>query len=150
MYKCYILFVNKNVIYIIIKLFCIGPVTGPRSFTLAREPNTVKPVLSSDLKIDKTKAWKPFGVLMQVKSILQYFWPALSDYLSWKPIFPPSFEWPLKTGFTVADQGPVIGPIWNHLINNIIVKTGQVFNTCYLDSLYIPNWLFIWLRLLCT
>ena len=34
-------------------------------------------------------------------SILQYFWPALSDYWSWKPIFWSSFEWPLKTCVTV-------------------------------------------------
>ena len=34
-------------------------------------------------------------------SILQYFWPALSDNRSWKPIFGLLFEWPLKTGFTV-------------------------------------------------
>ena len=48
------------------------------------------------------------GSLMKVKSIaefspwsiLQYFWPALSDNRSWKPIFG-IFVWPLKTGFTV-------------------------------------------------
>ena len=40
------------------------------------------------------------------RSILQYFWPAFSDYWSWKPIFWFSFEWPLKTCFTVvADLG---------------------------------------------
>ena len=33
---------------------------------------------------------------MQVKSILQYFWPSFSSYLSLS-----NFEWPLKTGFTV-------------------------------------------------
>ena len=36
-------------------------------------------------------------------SILQYFWSALSDNRSWKPIFC-LFEWPLKTGFTVLKQ----------------------------------------------
>ena len=49
------------------------------------------------------------GSLMEVKSIaecslwsiLQYFWPALSDNWSWKPSFGLHFEWPLKTGFTV-------------------------------------------------
>ena len=35
-------------------------------------------------------------------SILQYFWPALSNYRSWKPIFTLLFEWPLKAGFTVS------------------------------------------------
>ena len=54
--------------------------------------NTVKPVLSCHSKIHKTRVLKPCGSLMQVKStaegsILQYFWPALSDYWSWKPIF---------------------------------------------------------------
>ena len=34
-------------------------------------------------------------------SILQYFWPALSNYWSCKHIFWSSFEWPLKTGFCV-------------------------------------------------
>ena len=34
------------------------------------------------------------------RSILQYFWPALSDNPPWKPFFL-LFEWPLKTGFTV-------------------------------------------------
>ena len=45
--------------------------------------NTVKPVLSGQLKIDKTKVLMENGSLMQVKSIaecslLQYFWRALS------------------------------------------------------------------------
>ena len=35
-------------------------------------------------------------------SILQYFWPALSDNWSWKPIFGLLFGWSLKTGFTVV------------------------------------------------
>ena len=44
--------------------------------------------------MDKTKVLTTNGILMKVKSIaecspwsiLQYFWPALSDNLSWKPI----------------------------------------------------------------
>ena len=71
--------------------------------------NTVKPVLSSHSKIDKTKILMTNGSLMKVESItecslwsiLQYFWPALSANQSWKPIFGLLFEWPLKTGFTV-------------------------------------------------
>ena len=55
---------------------------------------TVKPVLSGHSKIDKTKTLQTNGGLMKVKSIaecspwsiLQYFWPALSDNRSWKPI----------------------------------------------------------------
>ena len=35
-------------------------------------------------------------------SILQYFWPALSNYLSCKIHLGTSFEWPLQTGFTVG------------------------------------------------
>ena len=38
---------------------------------------------------------------MLPRSILQYFWPALSDYQSWKSFLLTSFEWPLKTGLTV-------------------------------------------------
>ena len=34
-------------------------------------------------------------------SILQYFWPALSDNWSWNPVVGLLFEWPLKTGLTV-------------------------------------------------
>ena len=71
----------------------------------------VKPVLSGHLKLDKTKALVENGSIMKVESIaecspwsiLQYFWPALSDNLYWKPIFGVLFEWPLKTGFTVYD-----------------------------------------------
>ena len=56
--------------------------------------NTVKPVLSGHSKIDKTKILMTNGSLMKVESIaecshwriLQYFWSALSDNLSWKPI----------------------------------------------------------------
>ena len=55
---------------------------------------TVKPVLSGLSKIDKTKFLMTNGSLMEVESIaecshwiiLQYFWPALSDNRSWKPI----------------------------------------------------------------
>ena len=48
---------------------------------------TVKPVLSGHSKIDKTKVLNTNGSLMKVKSILQYFWPALTIDQSWKPIF---------------------------------------------------------------
>ena len=72
----------------------------------------MKPVSSGHSIIDKINVLKPCGSLMQVKStaecstgsILQYFWPALSDYRSWKPIFWPSLEWPLKTGFTIYNM----------------------------------------------
>ena len=56
--------------------------------------NTVKPVLSGHSKIDTTKVLMTNGGLMKVEStaecslwsILQYFWPALCDNRSWKPI----------------------------------------------------------------
>ena len=64
--------------------------------------------LKRPLKIDKIKVLKTNRSLMKVESIaecsgsiLQYFWPALSHNLSWKPIYGLLFEWPLKTGFTV-------------------------------------------------
>ena len=73
---------------------------------------TVKPVLSCHSKIDKTKMLMTNGSLMKVESIaecspwsiLQYFWPALSDDLSWKNNFGLLFEWPLKIGFIVVNK----------------------------------------------
>ena len=59
----------------------------------------VKFVLSGRSKIDKTKILMVNGSLMKVESIaecsrwsiLQYFWPALSDNRSWKSNFSSSF-----------------------------------------------------------
>ena len=70
---------------------------------------TVKPILSRQLKIDKTKVLMENGSLMKIESIaecptwsiLQYFRPALSDNRYGKPIFGVQFQWPLKTGFSV-------------------------------------------------
>ena len=49
-------------------------------------------VLSGHLKLDKTMVLMTNGSLMQIESIaewsiLQNFWPALSDNWSWNPIF---------------------------------------------------------------
>ena len=71
--------------------------------------DTVKPVLGGHFKIDKTKVLMENGSLMKVESIaecspwsiLQYFWPTLSDNWYWKPIFGVLFWWPLKTGFSI-------------------------------------------------
>ena len=60
-------------------------------------------------KIDKIKILRTDGSLMKGESIaecspwsiLQYFWPALMDNRSWKPIFGLLFECPLKAGVTV-------------------------------------------------
>ena len=65
---------------------------------------TIKPVLSSHLKIDKTKVLMENGSLMKVKSIaecspwsiLQYFWPALSNNWYWKPILVFFLSGPLR------------------------------------------------------
>ena len=59
------------------------------------EYSTVKPVLRGQSKIVKTNILMTNGSLVKVESIaecspwsiLQYFWPAWSDYWSWKPIF---------------------------------------------------------------
>ena len=40
-----------------------------------------------------------------LQSILQYFWPALSNKRSWKPFFGLLFEWTLMTGLTVQAYG---------------------------------------------
>ena len=55
---------------------------------------TVKPVLSGHLKNKQNKGFNGNGSLMKVESIAecslwsiqQYFWTALSDNWSWKPI----------------------------------------------------------------
>ena len=68
--------------------------------------NTVKPVLSGFSKIDKTNVLKTNGSLMKVESIaecspwsiLQYFWPALSNNRSWKPFFGLLFSGRLRQG----------------------------------------------------
>ena len=47
---------------------------------------TVKPVKNGHSKIDKTKILMTNGSLMKVeRSILEYFWPVLSNNWSWKP-----------------------------------------------------------------
>ena len=69
---------------------------------------TAKPVWNGDSIIDIRKILMTNGSLMQVKSIaecslwsiLQYFWPASTDYWYWKPILF-FLEWPFYTGFTV-------------------------------------------------
>ena len=48
-------------------------------------------------------SWQKMLIIkvMHHRSILQWFWPALSDYRSWKHISGSSFEWLLKIGFSV-------------------------------------------------
>ena len=52
--------------------------------------HTVKPALSGQSKIDKTKTLMTNGSLMKVQSIaeciLQYFWPVLSKKWSWNGV----------------------------------------------------------------
>ena len=74
-----------------------SPLTIKLNFRLDIPPqmkilNIVQLVLSGHSKIDKTKILMTNGSLMKVKSIsdwsiLQYFWPALSDNRSRKPSF---------------------------------------------------------------
>ena len=70
--------------------------------------DTVKPVWNGHWKKDKTKILMTNGRLMKVESIaewsiLQYFWPALSDNWSWKRILV-FLEWSFYTGFTVMNS----------------------------------------------
>ena len=58
--------------------------------TISLKAYTVKPVLSGHSEIDKTNKWylnegRKYCRMLQ-SSILQYFWPALNDNWSWKPI----------------------------------------------------------------
>ena len=73
-------------------------------FDVTLQAYTVKPVLSGHLKIGKTKVLMENGSLMKVESIaecspwsiLQYFWPALSDNWPWKPILVFFFSGPIR------------------------------------------------------
>ena len=69
--------------------------------------STVKPVYNCHSKINKTKVLMTTGSLMKIEiidewSILQYFWPALSDNWSWKPFFLSFLEWLFYTGLLYA------------------------------------------------
>ena len=61
--------------------------------------DTVKPVLSGHSQ--KVQKWviKTNYRLIQVKSIAEYFRPALSYHIALRPFFYLLFEWPLNTGF---------------------------------------------------
>ena len=93
---------------------------------------TVKPVLRGHSKIDKTKVFMANDSLMKVESIaecspwsiLQQFWPALSDKPSWKTIFGLLFEWPLKTGLTVL------------CMLGIFLLSADVFKTNYFQKIF--------------
>ena len=68
-----------------------------------------KPVLNGHSQKDQKLGFKTNYRLMQVKSIaecsngsiLQYFQPSLSYHLSFRIFVLSTFEWLLKTGFTV-------------------------------------------------
>ena len=64
---------------------------------------------------------------MLPRSILQYFWPALSDYQSWKSLLLSSFVWPFKTGLTVS----------TYCCNDIICVHGYMLYTCTSIVVYI-------------
>ena len=98
-------------IYIILNYFCIVSIN---EFSRMNQSKCMfwcysKTCLKLPLKIRQNKGLKDKWLLnegwkycrMLFWSILQYFWPALSDNLSWKPILGHLFEWPLQTCFTV-------------------------------------------------
>ena len=68
------------------------------TYSWHRTIKTVKPLYNGHPKLNKTKILMTTASLMKVESIaecfgayfqsiLQYFCPVLSDYLSWKPLF---------------------------------------------------------------
>ena len=60
-------------------------------------------------------------------NILQYFWPALSNNLSWKPIFGILFEWQLNTGFTVS---PISKQnVWWHITHITLKQLVYLINS---------------------
>ena len=90
--------------------------------------NTVKPVFSGHSKIDKTNTLMTNGSLMKVESIaecskmkvesiaecspwsiLQYFWPALIDNRSWKPILVFFLSGRLRQVFSVPSGCQTVG-----------------------------------------
>ena len=60
-------------------------------------------------------------------SILQYFWPALSDNLSWKLIFGLFERRPFYTGFTVFTYSYKFWVEYGNLLTYILVYVYQKF-----------------------
>ena len=99
-----------NVLFLYLLRLCRLPIFS-NSLDQGQAPRNVnsKTCLKRPFKIGKTEILMTNDSLMKVKSIaecspwsiLQYFWPALSDNRSWKPHFGLLFEWPLKTSFSV-------------------------------------------------
>ena len=80
---------------------------------MVADGTSVKPVLSGHSKIDKTKALKTDGSLIQVESIAECSLGAFCNTLDMhqaiiglKTQFLIFFEWPVKTGFTVYVLAP--------------------------------------------
>ena len=100
----------------------------------------VKPDWSSHSQTDNTKVFKTNDSLIKVKSIaecspwsiLQYFWSALSNNRSWKPIFGLLIGWPLKTGFTVSTK---------YVISNSWAKMRDMFHKFSFLSQFCPQML---------
>ena len=86
--------------------------------------NTVKPVLSGHLKIDKTPVLMENGSLMKVKSIAEcsplehsaILLTCIKRQSVLETYFCVLFEWPLKTGFTVSNTTELF-----HRANKIIL-----------------------------
>ena len=81
----------------------------------------LEPVLNGHSKVDKAKILMTNGSLLKVEtitecslwSILQCFWPALSDNWSWKLNFRSFLEWPFYTGFAKKFLQKRVGN-WNY------------------------------------
>ena len=71
---------------------------------MVADGTSAKPVLSGHSKIDKTKALKTDGSLIQVKSIAEYCntLDMHQAIIGLKTQFLIFFEWPVKTGLTVC------------------------------------------------
>ena len=96
---------------------------------------TVKPILSSHSKIDKTKVIKTDGSLMEVESIAECSLGAFCitfdlhlAIIGLENQYLVLFEWPLKTGFTVslhscpkAFCGSIVYAV--HLFNNFSMQS---------------------------
>ena len=103
---------------------------------------TVKPVFSGYSKIDKTEAWKPCGILMQVRSTAECSMGEHSAVLLTcikrlsvlKAYFLSSFEWPLKTGFPVPEERSLCQ-------DSITISVDQInWHATILRSQILLNW----------
>ena len=74
-------------------------------------------------------------------SIMQYFWPALSDNWPWKPIFSLYLEWPFYTGFAEYQCTGAVGLYINY--RGRFLTTQAILKCLYLSignsSILVPK-----------